>query len=232
MGESVTVESFTLGRTKQGAEFVTAKTGMGNVRFFDAPDVLFAKDNGAGVYSMDVQVNGNFKNGKNLSKISDLPVQQQVAQPAQNGQGASFKAGQDYRTPDQFMRTDAVHSAVAMVQAIFSRVRDEGATLEDVNAQALELYLTWFDIFETNIKQGMGGAKEQEPAQGLRPAGDVTTQFWIEVRKTAWVDGGDPVKAANAWLVGLEQFGKPFAELTPERKQEALALLLSAKQAA
>lgn len=230
---------------------VTIKPG-GKAMLAEEASVEFFTRHGLGLYAGTIEEskNGRFVNRK-IKNLSAPTITQQAAavaaqasQPAQNDAGVALRPGTDFRTPAQFMRATAVEQAVSMVNTIFSRMPALDMTLSEeaertipiqddaigvLNAQAMELYLNWYDIFETSISKGLGVSAEPVPAtetQGPRTASsDVTSKFWQEA-KEGWPNSKDFRVDANNWLVGLPDFGKPFADLTPDKRQEALTALL------
>lgn len=250
MPEPITIESFsfkaTRGGNNPGTEYAEAKTNIGVIRFFDAADVTFAKNNQPGYYQADVKVNGNYKNGQNLRKTA-APTQEQAQQMSSTPQSVPVtrQSGSEFRSPDQFAREAAVRGAVDMVAAVLPRVDFSQESLKGVEPKdyALAIYSDWFEVLYQDLtakpksaqSEGLQRAYEgQQAASGDGPArlsggngnaapteAQAIHNEFMEIAQKAWASSGEAWKAdADAWLV--KQGFDAWSKLNVERRKEAL----------
>lgn len=250
MPEQFQVESWaykaTKGGNNPGTEYAEAKTSLGTVRFFNAPDVSFSKSSGPGYFKADISTNGNYKNGQNLTK-APAPTQEQAQQWQQaiEAQPAPRQSASEFRSPDQFAREAAVRGAVDMVAAVLPRVDFSQESLKGVEPKdyALAIYSDWFEVLYQDLTAKPKTAKDegleraydaQQAASGAGPArlsggngqaapadAQAIHNEFQEIAQKAWASSGDNWKTdADAWLVkeGFDAWSK----LNVERRKEAL----------
>lgn len=206
---------------------VRAKPG-GWMSVWGSADIAFIKKNGGGPYTGTIEQEGDFKNLSNVNKAEPEQVPQEASQNGQNAQ-AQRQAGSDFRSPEQIIRSVALHEATELAKAFISNTPNEPA-LEEVS----QIVLDWAEVFSMWVQSGSQKSPQRviseiAPKKNVasREDGSLSDPEWVYNRfwylaQQGWDDDNYKIQA-NEWLkkIGFD----PFDRLSPERRREALVTL-------